>query len=59
MRKEVNAVLTVEQEKLIREAKREYKREWRRAHPENVKAAQERYWLKRAGEIQQRENVAD
>lgn len=29
-------------------AKREYARRWRKEHPENVRAAQERYWEKRA-----------
>lgn len=29
-------------------ARREYKREWARKNPDKVKAAQERYWNKRA-----------
>jgi hypothetical protein len=35
----------------IREAQRQYKREWRRKNPDKVKAANERYWIKRAREI--------
>ena len=33
--------------------KREYHREWRKKHPESVKAAQVRYWTKKAAEMQQ------
>lgn len=32
------------------EARRAYKREWNRAHPEQVRAAQARYWEKKAAE---------
>ncbi len=31
-----------------RKREQEYKRQWRRNHPELVKAAQDRYWSKRA-----------
>lgn len=31
-----------------KEARRQYKREWNRRNPDKVKAAQERYWNKRA-----------
>ena len=31
--------------------KREYHREWRKKHPESVKAAQMRYWAKKAAEM--------
>lgn len=31
-----------------REARNAYMRAWRKAHPEQVRAANERYWLKRA-----------
>lgn len=31
-----------------REARRKYKREWNRANKDKVKAAQERYWMKKA-----------
>ena len=30
------------------EARRAYKREWNRKNPDKVRAAQERYWLKKA-----------
>lgn len=33
-----------------KEARREYKRQWARSHPEMVRAAQERYWSRRAAE---------
>lgn len=36
----------------IREAKRKYHREWRRTHPENVRAAQMRYWMRKAAQMQ-------
>ena len=32
------------------EARRAYKREWNRKNPEKVKAAQDRYWKKKAAE---------
>ena len=32
----------------MRAAMREYKREWRKKNPDKVKAANERYWIKRA-----------
>ena len=34
-----------------RQRKREYHREWRKKHPESVKAAQMRYWAKKAAEM--------
>ena len=34
------------------EKKREYYRKWRAEHPESVKAAQMRYWAKKAEEMQ-------
>ena len=33
--------------------KREYHREWRKKHPESVKAAQMRYWTKKAAEMKE------
>lgn len=39
--------LTPEQE-AIRLAKNAYNREWRKKNPDKVKAAQERYWNKKA-----------
>lgn len=41
----------MDMEKLKREARREYLREWRKRNPEKVQAAQERYWAKKAYEI--------
>lgn len=35
------------------EARRAYKREWARRNPDKVKAAQERYWQKKARQIQE------
>lgn len=37
-------------EQLAREAKNAYQREWARRNRDKVKAAQQRYWLKRANE---------
>lgn len=36
------------QESEIQEAKRKYMREWRKNNPDKVKAAQKRYWERRA-----------
>lgn len=41
----------MDMEELKREARREYQREWRKKNPDKLKAAQERYWLKKAAEI--------
>lgn len=38
-----------------KEARRAYKREWAHRNPDKVKAAQERYWTKRAETGQQPE----
>lgn len=38
-------------QELKREARREYMREWRKKNPEKLRAAQERYWMKKASEI--------
>ena len=35
-----------------RKARNEYYREWRKKNPEKVKQAQERYWKKKAKEMQ-------
>ena len=39
------------------EARRAYKREWARKNPDKVKAAQERYWKKKAAQIQERQEA--
>lgn len=41
----------MDMEELKREARREYIRKWRKRNPEKVRAAQERYWAKKAAEI--------
>lgn len=40
------------------EARRAYKRKWAKENPDKVKAAQERYWTKKAAEMQQAEKEA-
>lgn len=42
-----------------KEARRAYKREWNRRNPEKVKAAQERYWTKKAEQAEQAERDAE
>ena len=40
------------------QARREYAKKWREANPDKVKAAQRRYWEKKAKDLQQeKENV--
>lgn len=41
-----------------KQARREYLRRYRLEHPEKVKAAQERYWLKKAAELRSQEPAA-
>lgn len=36
-----------------KEARRAYKREWNRRNPDKVRAAQERYWERRAAAVQE------
>lgn len=45
--KEVHEVAMTDQAK---EARKAYKREWARKNPDKVKAAQERYWHKKAAQ---------
>lgn len=40
-------------------AKREYMRAWQRANPDKVKAAQERYWLKKYTAKQEQKGKAN
>lgn len=35
------------------QARREYAKKWRKANPDKVKAAQKRYWEKKAKDLQQ------
>lgn len=37
-----------------KEARRAYKREWAKKNPDKVRAAQERYWNRKAAELQNR-----
>ena len=39
--------------------KREYHRKWRAEHPESVKAAQMRYWAKKAAELNKTAAIPD
>ena len=41
-----------------KEARRQYKREWNRRNPDKVKAAQERYWNKKAEQTEAAERMA-
>lgn len=41
-----------------KKARREYYRAWRKNNPERVKQTQERYWLRKAAQIEQRNNAA-
>lgn len=41
----------MDMQELKKQARREYSREWRKRNPEKVRAAQERYWAKKAAEI--------
>lgn len=40
------------------EARRAYRRQWAKEHPDKVKAWQERYWAKKAAQAQA-QNLAD
>ncbi len=42
----------------IRNAKREYHREWRKNNPDRVAKIQERFWHRKAAELRSREQVA-
>ena len=39
------------------QARREYAKKWRKANPDKVKAAQKRYWEKKAKDLQQEEKI--
>lgn len=47
--------LTELEKEEIKKARREYKKEWRKNNPDKVKAANERYWLKKAAEKRAKE----
>lgn len=40
-----------------KEARREYKRRWNRENPDKVKAAQARYWAKKAAQAAQNQQT--
>ena len=42
----------------IRNAKREYHREWRKKNPDRVAKIQERYWHRKAAEVRSQEQTA-
>lgn len=46
-------------EELARKTANAYKREWARQNPERIKAAQMRYWLKKAAEAKETETDGD
>lgn len=41
----------MDMQELKREARREYQRQWRKKNPDKLKAAQDRYWMRKAAEI--------
>lgn len=51
----VRTEIELEIREQIRERQRAYKREWRKKNPDKIKAANERYWLKKAAEVKERE----
>lgn len=42
-----------------KEARRAYKREWNRKNKDKVKAANERYWMKKAAAAQEHEQTEE
>ena len=42
--------LSEQEKEAIKQAQREYKAEWRKKNKDKVKAANNRYWLKKAAE---------
>ena len=51
----IRAEIELEIKEQIRERQRSYKREWRKKNPDKIKAANERYWLKKAAEVRGRD----
>ena len=41
------------------EKKREYYKKWRAEHPESVKAAQDRYWMRKLAELSKTSAIPD
>lgn len=50
--------MSVEMQPDGREARREYMRRWRAEHPEQVRAAQRRYWQRKAIETRNQDPAA-
>lgn len=44
-------------EERAKQARREYMRQWRAKNPDKVKAIRERYWLRKAAEIEAAERA--
>ena len=44
--------MTKKEHELIKEAQRAYQKAWRAKHKDKIKAANERYWLKKAQRAQ-------
>lgn len=42
----------------VKAAKREYMRQWRKANPDKVQAAQNRYWLRKGVELRNMKQAA-
>lgn len=40
-------------------ARREYMRQWRKANPDKVQAAQTRYWMRKGAEMRNTKQTAD
>ena len=45
-------MMTKKEHELIKEAQRAYKKAWRAKNKDKIKAANERYWLKKAQRVQ-------
>lgn len=42
-----------------KELRRKYKREWNRRNPDKVKAAQQRYWERKAAQVTEAQEITD
>ena len=49
----------LEMMKAAREAHNAYNREWRKKNPEKVKAAQQRYWIKKVEQMKREQEQTD
>lgn len=55
--KEVYFMAKSETDNAAAEARRAYRREWAKKNPDKIKAAQERYWKKKAAQIQEQQEA--